>query len=43
METNENVRGNPLPDLPEWLEAFAENLVDQSVPSSQGRYREFFS
>ena len=30
---NENVRGNPLRDLPEWLEEFTENLVDESVPA----------
>ena len=29
---NENVRRNPLLDLPEWLEEFTENLVDESVP-----------
>ena len=29
---NEEVRGDPLRDLPEWLEEFTENLVDDSVP-----------
>ena len=29
---NETVRGNPLRDLPEWLEEFTENLVDERVP-----------
>ena len=29
---DEGVRGNPLRDLPEWLEEFTENLVDDSVP-----------
>ena len=29
---DKEVRGNPLPDLPEWLEEFTENLVDDSVP-----------
>ena len=29
---NDRVRGDPLRDLPEWLEDFAENLVDESVP-----------
>ena len=30
---NDNgVRGDPLRDLPEWLEEFKENLVDDSVP-----------
>ena len=29
---NERVRGDPLRDLPEWLEEFTENLVDESVP-----------
>ena len=33
MERNETVRGNPLRDLPEWLEEFTENLVDESVPA----------
>ena len=28
----EPVRGNPLRDLPEWVEEFAENLVDETVP-----------
>ena len=28
----ETVRRNPLRDLPEWLEEFTENLVDESVP-----------
>ena len=30
---DENVRGNPLLHLPEWLEEFPENLVDESVPA----------
>ena len=29
---NERARGDPLHDLPEWLEEFTENLVDESVP-----------
>ena len=29
---NEEVRGDPLRDLPEWLEEFTDNLVDESVP-----------
>ena len=29
---NERVRGNPFLDLPQWLEEFTENLVDDSVP-----------
>ena len=29
---NENVRWNPLRDLPEWPEEFKENLVDERVP-----------
>ena len=29
---NEEVRGETLRDLPEWLEEFAENLVDDGVP-----------
>ena len=29
---NEEVRGDPLRDLPEWLQEFTENLVDDSVP-----------
>ena len=31
-EDNERVRRNPLRDLPEWLETFTENLVDERVP-----------
>ena len=30
---NETVRGDPLRDLPEWLEEFTENLVDERVPA----------
>ena len=30
---NENARGNPLLDLPEWLQEFTENLVDEKVPA----------
>ena len=29
---NEGVWGDPLRDLPEWLDEFMENLVDGSVP-----------
>ena len=29
---NEEVRGNSSHDLPEWLEQFKDNLVDESVP-----------
>ena len=29
---NEGVRGDLLRDLPEWIEEFPENLVDDSVP-----------
>ena len=32
-EDNETVRRDPLRDLPEWLEEFTENLVDDSVPA----------
>ena len=31
-DDNEEVRGDPLRDLPAWLEEFKENLVDESVP-----------
>ena len=34
-EYNERVRGNPLRDLPEWLEECTENFVDGSVPEHQ--------
>ena len=30
---NETARRNPSLDLPEWLEEFTENLVDESVPA----------
>ena len=30
---NGTVRGNPSIDLPEWLQEFTENLVDESVPA----------
>ena len=40
---NETVRGKLLHDLPEWLEEFAENLVDESVPAHRDAPREFFS
>ena len=32
MMTTKEVRGDPLRDLPEWLEEFKENLVDGRVP-----------
>ena len=31
---NENVKRNPLCDLPELLEMLTENLVDESVPTN---------
>ena len=31
-EDNEPARGNPLSDLPEWLQEFRKNLVKESVP-----------
>ena len=31
-EDNERVRRNPLRDLPEWLEEFTENRMDDRVP-----------
>ena len=31
-EDNEEVRGDPSRDLPEWLVQFLDNLVDESVP-----------
>ena len=31
-EDNEEVRGDPSHGLPEWLEEFKDNLVDESVP-----------
>ena len=31
-DDNEEVRSDPLRDLPEWLEEFKDNLVDESVP-----------
>ena len=30
------VQGNLLPDLPEWLEDFTENIMDQGVSASRG-------
>ena len=30
---DETVRGKPLRYLPEWLEEFTENLLDESVPA----------
>ena len=31
-EDHEQVRGNPQSDIPEWLQEFRENLVDERVP-----------
>ena len=31
-EDQEQVRGNPYSDIPEWLQEFSENLVDKRVP-----------
>ena len=31
-DDNERVRGDPLRGLPEWLQEFKENLVDETVP-----------
>ena len=31
-EDHEQVRGNPCSDIPEWLQEFRENLVDERVP-----------
>ena len=31
-DDNEEVRSDPLRDLPKWLEEFKDNLVDDSVP-----------
>ena len=39
---NEGVRRDPLRDLPEWLEKFKENLVDDSVPEHRDA-PQFFS
>ena len=32
----EEVRGNSSHDLPEWLEEFNDNLMDESVPEHRG-------
>ena len=40
---SENVRGNPLLDLPEWLEEFTENLLDDSVPAQRDAPASFAS
>ena len=34
-DDNEEVRGNSSHDLPEWLEEFKGNLVDESVPEQR--------
>ena len=31
-EDHEQVRGSPYSDIPEWLQEFRENLVDERVP-----------
>ena len=31
-EDHEQVRGDPYIDIPEWLQEFIENLVDERVP-----------
>ena len=40
-DDNEEVRGDPLRDLPEWLEEFKDNLVDESVPETPRRFQFF--
>ena len=32
LKTTTGVLGSPFRDLPEWLEEFTENLVDNSIP-----------
>ena len=39
---SERAQGDPLPELPEWLQEFKENLVEESVPE-HGDARELFS
>ena len=41
-EDHEQVRGRPYSDIPEWLQEFTENLVDERV-LEQRLTREFFS
>ena len=38
---NEEVRGTSSHDLPEWLEGFQDNLVDESVPEHRDAYSSF--
>ena len=39
---HEEVRGDPYFDIPEWLQEFRENLVDERVPEHR-ESRKFFS
>ena len=41
-EDHEQVRGDPCSDIPEWLQDFRENLVDERVPEHR-LSRQFFS
>ena len=41
-EDHEQACGDPYSDVPEWLQEFRENLVDERVPE-QRLTRDFFS
>ena len=36
----DEAQGHPLRDIPEWLDDSTENLVEDKVPSSMGRFRQ---
>ena len=42
-EDHEQVRGDPYSDIPEWLQEFGENLMDDTVPEHRRLTREFIS
>ena len=43
-ENHEQVRGDPYnSDIPEWLQEFIKNLVDERVPEHRDSHASFFS
>ena len=41
-EDHEEVRGSPFSDIPEWLQEFKENLVDERVPEHRDSHASSF-
>ena len=41
-DDNEEVRSDPLRNLPKWLEEFKDNLVDDSVPEHRDAQQKWY-